>query len=203
MHDSDDIRERDDCAALADALHALPQATPPRDALPQLKAAFRTARPPAAGSRRPLHWPYAAAAGLVALAATVLWLQRPPQMVDVPPPVVASTAEPAPQTTTPSSALLAQLVAQNQVYEAALRSPGLAGAPANAGMVLADAELGDLIGMVDVELSATADTAEQVDLWARRLVLLRELTALRAGGVQPDATLADAAHYRTAAWPMN
>lgn len=203
MHDRDDIRERHDFEPLAEALRALPPATPPRDALPQLKAAFRAARPPAAGSRRPLRWPYAAAAGLVALAAGSLWLQRPQQAPEVPPAVVATVPEPAPTASTPSSALLAQLIAQNQVYEAALRSPGLAGAPDNAGMVLADAELGDLIGMVDVELSATADPAEQVDLWARRLVLLRELTALRAGGVQPDATLADAAHYRTAAWPMN
>jgi hypothetical protein len=203
MHESDDIRERQDCEPLAKALRALPPATPPRDALPDLKAAFRAARPPARGSRRPVAWPYAAAAGLVALATAALWLQRPLDTTDVQPAVVATEPQPASTTASPSGALLAQLVAQNQVYEAALRSPGLSGGPDNAGMLLADAGLGDLIGMVDVELSATADPSEQVDLWARRLVLLRELTALRAGGVQPDATLADAAQYRTAAWPMN
>lgn len=203
MSDPEAFRDGGDAARafteLGAALRRLPLVPPPRSAWPALLAAHRAAHAP----RRVARWPSAAAAGLAALAALGLWFAASPTRESPPRTAAPVSAAAEAVADAPSAALLARLVAQNHVYEAALKAPGLQATATSAGVVLAENQLADLIGMLDLTLSSTTDAGEQADLWARRLVLLRELIALRAGGVEPDATLASATGHRDAPWPLN
>lgn len=156
---------------LRDALRALPLATPPRSALPGLQAHLARRRR-AARVRRFV--PLAAAAVVGVLAVGALLRGGGPD-------VASDPAGPAPAAG-PSTAAL---IAQNRVFEDALRSTAFSAHPLSGRDALAGAELEDLIAMVDVALSAETDPLQSRDLWAQRLDLMRELASLRSSG---DAT---------------
>jgi hypothetical protein len=160
---------------LRDALRALPLATPPRSALPALQARL-AARRRASQLRRLL--PLAAAAAVGVLAVGVLLRSGGP----------AAPMDPAQSAPAPDPATSA-LIAQNRVFEDALRSTAFSAHPLSGRDALAGAELEDLIAMVDVALSAESDPEQARDLWAQRLGLMRELAALRSSddGARPMA----------------
>lgn len=148
--------------ALREALRALPLAQPNASALPALKARLARRR---GGDARKRWLSLAAAAAVCALALAPILREG------VSPAAPVAAADPA----------LAALIAQNQVYESALRRASFGGAPTGRD-ALAGAELEDLIGMLDLELSATGDAAAARDLWQQRLVLMQELATVRARG---------------------
>lgn len=78
----------------------------------------------------------------------------------------------ASSTTSPSD----DLIARNQWLEAMVRAQG---EPMDAASAYASAELEDLIGMVDVQLSATEEPQRQAALWEQRLSLMQELASVR------------------------
>lgn len=173
-----------DDLALREALRALPLATPNASALPALKARLGHQR----RERLLRRWlPLAAAAAVCALALSPLLRQGVPQR-----PATTAAADPD----------LAALIAQNQVYESALRSAAFGGRAQSARTALAGAEIEDLIGMLDLELSAAGDDAQARDLWRQRLVLMQELAAVRAGGL-PERMTADNAAVQPANWQLN
>lgn len=170
---------------LREALRALPLAAPAASALPALKARLARQR----RGRVVRRWlPLAAAAAVCALALSPLLRQGAP----VQPPAAAAAVDPD----------LAALIAQNQVYESALRSAAFGGRAQSARTALAGAGIEDLIGMLDLELSAADNDAQARDLWRQRLALMRELAAVRAGGL-PERMTADNAQVMPANWQLN
>jgi hypothetical protein len=173
-----------DDTPLRDALRALPLAAPPASALPALQARHARRR----RERLLRRWlPLAAAAAVCALALSPLLRQGAPQQ-----PATSAAVDPD----------LAALIAQNQVYESALRSAAFGGGAQSARSALAGAEIEDLIGMLDLELSAAGDADAARDLWRQRLVLMQELAAVRASAA-PGRMTADNAAYQNAAWTVN
>lgn len=173
-----------DDAPLREALRALPLHAPPRSALPDLKARLAQ-RKRVRGLRRWLPLAAAAAVGVVALSL----LLRPGATPDAAP---EADADPE----------LTALIAQNQVYESALRSTAFGGRALSARDALAGAEIEDLIGMLDLELSATGDAVQARDLWQQRLVLMQELAAVRANAA-PARMTAENAQALPASWQLN
>lgn len=153
-----------DDTPLREALRALPLASPDASALPALKARLAQ-RQRAARLRRWL--PLAAAAAVCALALS---------------PLLRQAAAPESPTAAAIDPEVAALIAQNQVYESALRSASFGGRALSGRDALAGAEIEDLIGMLDLELSAAGDGATTRDLWQQRLVLMQELASVRARG---------------------
>lgn len=163
---------------LRDALRALPLATPPRSALPALQARLAQ-RSRATLARRLL--PLAAAAAVGVLAVGVL-LRGGGTDAPLDPARPVSAADPT----------TSALIAQNRVFEDALRSAAFSAHPLSGRDALAGAELEDLIAMVDVALSAESDPGEARALWAQRLDLMRELAALRSSDdASPRVATAD------------
>jgi hypothetical protein len=76
----------------------------------------------------------------------------------------------------------ADLIARNRELEMMLRGIDPERMPLDAESALAGAQLEDLIGMLDLELSATEDDSRAHLLWQQRLVLLQELAAVRQTG---------------------
>lgn len=174
-----------DDTPLREALRALPLASPPASALPALTARLARQR----RTRTLRRWlPLAAAAAVCALALVPVPRQGAPDHPAV--------------TTVAANRDLTALIAQNQVYESALRSAAFGGHAHSARSALAGAELEDLIGMLDLELSATGDDAQARDLWRQRLALMQELAAVRAGGL-PERVTGDNAQVLPANWQLN
>jgi hypothetical protein len=124
-----------------------------------------------------------AAAALLALALLPQWQgQAPPATAE---PAAAIDAAPA-----PGASALDQAIAANQALEIALRG---AARPAllDGRSALASAELEDLIGMLDLQLSDTPDDARASALWRQRALLLEELAGLRTGAGVGFAELQD------------
>ena len=152
--------------AFADALAALPLAAPAPSAWPTLEASIARR---IAQRRRRNQWRTGLAAAAVLLAGVPLLRLWSPTPVDAPPPdVVAATASPRSDLTERNQVLQAQLVAF--------------GEPLDAGAALAAAELEDLIGMVDVQLSAAEHSDQSELLWRQRLALMQELASIHAQG---------------------
>ncbi|MBN8483099.1 MAG: hypothetical protein J0L88_16045 [Xanthomonadales bacterium] len=166
--------------SLGAALRALPAATPAADLWPDL--ARRLARPQR--SRRP-RWPFAMAASLLLglVVARVLVDDR--------------MQAPAPATTAavPSGA---EAVAAAEIDRVRARSRDLEGwlaaRPAQTALdaptVMAAAEVEDLVGFVDLQLSAARDDAESLPLWRQRVALLEDLALIRSTGQLQTAALA-------------
>jgi hypothetical protein len=174
----DDVR-------LRDALRALPLVEPATCALPALQA--KLARRQRERSRR--RWLPLAAAAAIGVVALVPMLRGG----------LAPTASPV------GSALdadTAALIAQNQIYESALRSAAFSGRPLSARSAMAGAEIEDLIGMLDLELSAAPDDDAARALWQQRLALMHDLASVRANDL-PDHLTADNASMQPANWRLN
>jgi hypothetical protein len=169
-----DFRNLEPAPALADALAALPLAGPSESTWPRIEAtlAARLAR-----RRRATRWRYGLAAALALFAlAPALELALTDRATAPPAPAdVAATADPRDALIERSQALEASLAAYDE--------------PVDAGSAFAAAELEDLIGMVDVQLSATDDPRHAQVLWRQRLALVEELATIRARGRYRLATI--------------
>jgi len=155
--------EIDEERATAAALQQLPLLAPPADQFARVAIAIaRRKRIPRV--RQVLF----AVAAVIALAAVIPSVIR---QSNEQPAVVATTSS-QPPVDDPSQ----ELIARNQWLEAMVRAQG---EPMDAASAYASAELEDLIGMVDVQLSATDEPAEQVALWEQRLSLMQNLASVR------------------------
>lgn len=186
---------------LGDALRALPSVAPHASAWPELAAklaadppahhaeAHRVPSPPRrASSARRFALPAALAAAIALALVATLPLRSPAPASNAAsatnPALAASSVHNAANATnsTMTSNLgnesLATLQSRSDALERWLRDTGAASAPQSAQDLAASAELEDMIGFVDVQLSGVdADTA--LPLWRRRVNLLEDLAMLR------------------------
>ena len=190
--------------SLGDAMRALPQFAPAEGGWAEMAA--RLAREPGIAIRdshgrerrlRGYAWPAGIAAALVlAFFATTVFNMRPVQktVVDVPahdaatdPPTGASSVHNVANSTNshelppPSAETLVYLQTRSRSLEQWLRDTSAASAPQSAQDLAASAEIEDMIGLIDGQLSAadTADTNAALPLWRRRVALLEDLSTLR------------------------
>jgi hypothetical protein len=165
---------------LGAALRALPQASPPLDLWPELARRLQPTRPRARRYTLPLALAASLLLGLV-VSRSVMHEVTPP--VDVPAPVASVV--------TPSE--IDQLRARSRDIEGWIGALA-AQSPRDGRTLMAAAEIEDLVGFVDVQLSAARDDPEALPLWRQRVTLLEDLAVLRSGpqpllaGHQTDAT---------------
>ncbi|AVP97874.1 hypothetical protein C7S18_12000 [Ahniella affigens] len=152
LHKSPDRPE----AAIGEALRQLPLLQPERDLWASLA---RELAPPQ--KRRP-RWPYWLSAAAAVLLTVLLWPGRT-----------------LPTTPTEPDALHAW-IAHSQQLEGTLRQ--LESRPTDAETALAGAELEDLIGLTDLQLSVAEKPEDELALWKQRVLLMNELTELRRSG---------------------
>lgn len=177
-----------DEARLRTALQALPPLAPGHSPLQLLQARLSRKRRTRIARRLA---PLAAAATVFAVAVGMLL--NPSTAPQIAPQDIALDA--ADDTT-------AFLIAQNEVYESALRSAAFNSRPRSARTVLAAAQIEDLIGMVDLQLSATTDRDDAQLLWGQRLSLMQELATVRASN-DWSARTASNLDFQNAALRMN
>ncbi|MGH8122655.1 MAG: hypothetical protein ACREPT_07760 [Rudaea sp.] len=197
--------------ALPAALRALPVAAPSASAWPALAASLAAQRSRASGLRAPnsarrrnrrYALPAAAAAAVVfAFAATVL-LHTPASRGIT---ALNPTAPIATKSSVPASSVhnatneanatnastraraqaegLAALQSRSHALERWLHDTGKDSAPQSAQDLAAGAEIEDMIGLIDVQLSATdgSEEAALLPLWRHRVALLEDLSVLRYG----------------------
>ncbi len=165
---------------LGTALRALPLADPPKDLFAQITHTLQARRP----ARRRWLWPTALAASVV----LGLLLTRIHSSVPVPETGMAQDSDPAQSALAPTEIELQRL----HVYSRSLEQ-WLAGlpesAPRDGRSLMAAAELEDLVGLVDVQLSAARSASESLPLWRQRVALLEDLAAVRS---EPLTLLAEA-----------
>lgn len=141
----------------SDRLRVLPEADPPRDAWPAIRARLEKRR------RRPVAWPGLALAASVILAVS-LWIWQGPE-------------SPPPAGGTP-------WLAQSQELEQELRRLRNSGGVMNGGEAALVAELEDRITVIDMQLAGgELSESEAEKLWRRRVALLAELVAVRSDRV--------------------
>ncbi|HET8942242.1 MAG TPA: hypothetical protein VFN13_09675 [Rudaea sp.] len=178
---------------LGDALRGLPPASPDRDGWLRLAAQLASARSPRRSRRA---WPVALAAAIVlgVLGAFAVHALRThsglaPHAIATNPPARASIPvngeEQSDATTTTSSNpnQLDALRMRSQSLERWLRQTAKSGSPLQGQDLAAATEIENLIGLVDVELSATA-SSHATALWQRRVGLLEDLAVLRYSNYQ-------------------
>lgn len=192
---------------LGDALRALPSAAPDRDAWPALAAQLKPQSQVPARRRHALPLAIAAACVLAIAAAYSLRQQQAvvasaPSVATVTPHAASSIVNGAEATDAANAtsvqnsagdagAQLVALEARSQALERWLRDTRLAASPLPGQDLAAASEIENLIGLVDVELTASAHT-DALPLWQRRVALLEDLTALRYSNYRlAETALAD------------
>lgn len=188
---SDGAGELNAAVSLGDALRALPQLAPTTSAWPQLAerlAAERSAQYARRRSARRYLWPAGiAAAFALAFSATFVTRKPPaPRAAATESAAGASSVHNAANSTNShavplaADAGIAALQTRSRALEQWLRDTGAASAPQSAQDLAASAEIEDMIGLVDVQLSAVdASDAAALPLWRRRVALLEDLSTLR------------------------
>lgn len=183
-------------STLRDDLRALPLAAPQASAWPALEAALRAQGLAAATPAPRRHWGWAVPAALAAGLALALLLPRAavtPTTTPAPDSITAISSTPAPmpgiatQGAPPSAtnnaanpaADLDALRARSQRLETWLQRVAAGGAPLDGQNLMAAAEVEDLIGLVDVQLSGAGESPEAAALWRQRIALLEDLGAIR------------------------
>lgn len=193
--------------SLGDALRGLPLVAPPVSAWPELAAqlaanpathpaasAHRVPSPPRRATFRQRFALPAAFAAAVALALVATLPRHSPA-----PATEATTRTPATNPAPAASPVhndanatnstmtqdtgnetLATLQSRSHSLERWLSDTSAASAPRSAQDLAASAEIEDMIGMVDVQLSG-ADEDASLPLWRRRVGLLQDLAILRYG----------------------
>jgi hypothetical protein len=179
-----------DETSLAAALRALPAPTPPRSAWPDL--AQRLAARRRAAQRRWLGFGLAAGVSL-AVCVGLIWRSDD----RVPPPTLAQHSS-----ATQASAE-DMLIARNRQLEEALRRADARGLPLDGASALASAEIEDLIGMVDLELSQVHGRDDADALWQQRLDLMQQLAEVRQRGSAGYATEPNAYGMQPAAYVID
>lgn len=164
---------------LAAALRALPMAEPPPDLQAQITRTIQARR-----LRRRWLIPTTLAASVL-LGALLL-------RVLLPDPAVPERGRASNLTVqTPASpSELDSLHAYSRSLESWLAALS-DDAPREGRNLMAAAELEDLIGLVDVQLSATRNESESLPLWRQRVALLEDLAAVRS---EPFTLAAEAGH---------
>lgn len=166
---------------LGAALRALPQATPPGDLRAQLARTLQARQ-----TRR--RWRVAAALAASVLLGLLLlgqpWIARDRSGARI---AMSSTPEASANTE------LASLQAYSQRLESWLADIS-DDTPRDGRNLMAAAELEDMVGLVDVQLSAARNASESLPLWRQRVALLEDLAAVRS---EPFTLAAESA--RTAA----
>lgn len=188
MFRHDDDHPMNPTDPLGTALRALPMADPPADLFAQITQSLQARRP----ARRRWLWPSALAASVVlGLLLARNFSPMPDRHVDL-----AQSSLPAAVVATPTELELHRL----QDYSRSLEH-WLAGLPDNAPRdgrsLMAAAEIEDLVGLVDVQLSAARSESESLPLWRQRVALLEDLAAVRS---EPLTLIAEAGY---AASPPN
>ncbi|HEY8011462.1 MAG TPA: hypothetical protein VIE67_10755 [Rudaea sp.] len=203
---SNDLGARE-LIALPDALRALPVAAPSASAWPALAAslAAQRSRDSGLGARdsaprriRRYALPAALAAAVALAFATTVLLRAPgprgnssdalaTKSVASASSVHNATNEAngtnASTQTTLQTESFAALQARSHTLERWLHDTGKDSAPQSAQDLAAGAEIEDMIGLIDVQLS-TSDASEEtasLPLWRRRVALLEDLSTLRYG----------------------
>lgn len=176
--------------SLGDALRGLPLAAPDRDGWSTL-AAQLTATPASRRSRRV--WPLALAATILLAVFGTYKLRTPSVIVThsvatVTParastPVNGEEHTHATTSTISDTTRLDALRTRSQSLERWLRQTAKSGSPLQGQDLAAATEIENLIGLVDVELSA-ATSAHATALWQRRVGLLEDLAVLRYSNYQ-------------------
>lgn len=166
MRDRIDIPDASD-QDIRVAFAALPLRSPTASAWPQLERDLRARR-----ATQHATWPRwaALAAGLALVALLPLALKREAATVPAVAPVESVVA------VDPN----AELIERNQAVGAWLLANG---EPFDAQSAQLSAEIEDMIGMIDVELSGASEPSRTQALWQQRLLLLNELASVRSGGV--------------------
>lgn len=162
---------------LGSALRGLPLARPPRDLWPALERSL-------AGQRKPRRW-FVPAALAASMLLGLVWTRSA---------LHETPANPAPAETTvaagsTSAAELERVRARSRELE-----HWLAARPAQTALdaptLMAAAEVEDLVGFIDVQLSATRDDSESLPLWRQRVALLEDLALIRSTDQFQTAALA-------------
>jgi len=174
-----------DDALVAAALRALPELAPQPDLWPDIARTLAARRrPPATRWILPL-----------ALAATLLLALLLPREATTPTasttPAVATSRATAPATapaTDAAGAELDRLRLRSQTLERWIAAVAQR-APQGSRDLMAAVEVEDLIGLVDVQLTAASD-AEALPLWRQRVALLEDLANIR-GSAYATAALDD------------
>ena len=168
MHDRLDHHRMNEEASLAAALRALPTAVPGRDAWPALAARIRRRQALRKTVRFAL--PAALAAG-IALAFT--W---PHVRLHAPAPV--RIARHAASTHVHAMSDIASLQASSRQWQAWVQNLDRNGAPLDGQQLAHEVALQDQIGLIDLQLSASRDTATLGNLWQQRIALLQQMGLL-------------------------
>ena len=173
-HDGDGVNHPD---AFGHALRALPLAVPPHDLWPALERSLAPAR------RRRWLVPTALAASFL---LGLVWMRTVPREAGD---AAGAPNMPVATATTASPSEIEQLRAQSHQLER-----WLAARPAQSALdaptLMAAAEVEDLVGFVDVQLSAARDNAEALPLWRQRVALLEDLALIRTTDQFETAALA-------------
>lgn len=153
--------------ALGDALAALPMPAPERSAWPAMAARLQ------ARSRAPRRWPFAIAAGLLALAL----LPRGGTGLGAP----ATDADTAAANASAQRQQLAALMAESARLER-LVDAARDGGSTSAAAAAVSLSLEDRLRGVDAQLASTgaADASQQLTLWQQRVDLMRDVAAIEA-----------------------
>ncbi len=152
---------------LGAALRALPNAGPPSDLWPALAAAHTARR---RHRRTRIVRAFAVAATVVVFALVPLLLPHGDAPVHTP--VTSTAVAPA----APDVEVLRDRSRQLEQWLAVLSEQS----PHDAHTLMAAAELEDLVGLVDMQLSAARDDAEALPLWRQRVALLEDLAVTRS-----------------------
>ncbi|WHZ17869.1 MAG: hypothetical protein OJF55_000018 [Rhodanobacteraceae bacterium] len=179
MHDRLDHHGMNEDAALAAALRALPDATPPADAWPQLAARTRRRR-----TARRILWTGLPAALAACAALFLAWphltlhrhMPAPVRIAQSPSP--ARTVPANPPIAAPATSNLAALQTSSAQWQAWVQNLDRNGAPLDGRALASAVALQDRIGLIDLQLSAARNPATVADLWQQRIVLLQQLGLL-------------------------
>jgi len=198
---------------LAEALRALPLQSPDRSAWPELAARLsrdsKLENRESKRSERIRRFVIPAALAAALAGVFLVAYRHHDSRFPIPDSSTATISAPAASSNTNSAKVenvhnsashLEQLVAlqqRSQALESWLRKTGGTAAPLQGQDLAAATEIENLIGLVDVELSAPREMPD-ADLWQRRVALLEDLSALRysnyqlaAGGRVATASLTD------------
>lgn len=174
--------------ALGAALRALPTMLPPTSPLPRLQAQWAQRQPRQASLRRAPWWAIAAGVGAISLGIVLF---------------KGTTPNTTATTVAASPSRIEQLVAQSAEWEDALRRFDRQSIPMDAGMALAGAELEDMIGLTDLQLSATENEAQAETLWQRRISLMSRLAEVRTQSAWQRGSTEQNPMLLAAAYPVN
>lgn len=184
---------------LAEALRALPLQSPDRSAWPELAASLsresELENRESKRSERIRRFVIPAALAAALAGVFLVAYRHHDSRFPIPASSTATISAPAASSSTNSAKVdnahnsasrLEQLVAlqqRSQALESWLRKTGGAAAPLQGQDLAAATEIENLIGLVDVELSAPREMPD-AGLWQRRVALLEDLSALRYSNYQ-------------------